>query len=434
MTIDLILGTAGHIDHGKSALVRALTGVDPDRLPEEKRRGITIELGFAELLAGDFRLGFVDVPGHERFVRQMLAGAASMDLALLIVAADEAVKPQTREHLDILRLLSLPAGVVAITKCDLVGDDWLQLVREEIRELTAGTFLRDAPVVATSAHTGQGLDELRDALAVAAQQAHRVREPQQRLPFRMAIDRVFTVAGHGTVVTGSVMSGAAGVGDHLALEPAGREVRVKGLQNHDRPVETVCRGQRAAINLAGVHHQEVERGEELAAIGYLAATRRIVVALQSLAGAAPLKDRQRVRLHAGAAETMATVRVLKRDALEPGEAGLVQLFLKRPIVAVWGQPVVLRSESPVTTLGGGRVLSLTSRRIAGDDVAALAMLRQLQADAPALRVEAAVFFAGFDHWKEMDILRAAGVADAASHVHQLLASGKLVDAGGEDRR
>src|SRR6185437_12149808 len=232
MTTDLILGTAGHIDHGKTALVKALTGVDTDRLPEEKLRGITIELGFAQLALGDCRLGIVDVPGHERFVRNMLAGATGVDLALLVVAADDSVKPQTREHLDILRLLDLDAGVIAITKCDLPDADWLDLVEEEIRELVRGTFLESAPIVRTSVVTGQGLDDLRAALLAAAQQAaHSLRRRALAGPFRMAIDRSFTIAGHGTVVTGSVASGRAKVGDELSLEPGGVRVRVRGLQN-----------------------------------------------------------------------------------------------------------------------------------------------------------------------------------------------------------
>ena len=230
MTTDLILGTAGHIDHGKTSLIKALTGVDTDRLPEEKLRGITIDLGFAQLTLGEFRLGIVDVPGHERFVRNMLAGATGMDLALLVVAADDSVKPQTREHLEILRLLDLDAGVIALTKCDLPEADWLELVEEEVRELVRGTFLESAPIVRTSASTGQGLEELRSALASAAQRAaSSARRKLRQAPFRLAIDRAFTVAGHGAVVTGSVASGAVGLGDELMLEPGGVQVRVRRL-------------------------------------------------------------------------------------------------------------------------------------------------------------------------------------------------------------
>ena len=245
MAIDLILGTAGHIDHGKTALVRALTGVDTDRLPEEKRRGITIELGFASLDLGEYKLGIVDVPGHERFVRNMLAGASGVDLALLVVAADDSVKPQTREHLEILRLLDLKAGVIALTKCDLSEASWTDMVEEEVRELVQGTFLVDAPIVRTSSQTGQGIDELREQLTAASRKVAESSQHRTDGPFRMPIDRAFTMAGHGAVVTGSVASGSLSVGDVLTIQPSGKEVRVRELQNHDQTVEQVHRGQRS---------------------------------------------------------------------------------------------------------------------------------------------------------------------------------------------
>ena len=294
MATDLILGTAGHIDHGKTALVRALTGTDTDRLPEEKRRGITIELGFARLSIGDFRLGIVDVPGHERFVRQMLAGATGMHLAMLIVAADDSVKPQTREHLDVLRLLDLPAGVIVITKCDLADEDWLELVEDEIRELVAGTFFERAPILRTSATTGQGIDDLKRALESAAHQAaEAMQEQPASAPFRMAVDRTFSIAGHGTVVTGSVANGHLKLGEELALEPIGKIVRVRGLHNHDESVESVHRGQRAAINIAGVHHDEILRGVELASARHLSATELLTVEFEVLKTATrPLRKQE----------------------------------------------------------------------------------------------------------------------------------------------
>ncbi len=322
MSIDLILGTAGHIDHGKTALVKALTGIDTDRLPEEKRRGITIDLGFAELPLGEFRLGIIDVPGHERFIHNMLAGATGIDLALLVVAADESIKPQTREHLEILRLLRLPAGVIALTKCDLVTDDWIALVEEDLCRLTAGTFLADAAIIHTSAVTGMGLESLKDALVQAARKATASSHRPHHGPFRMAIDRCFTVAGHGTVVTGSVLSGHAGVGKELIIEPGGLPVRMRGLENHGRPVEEVHRGQRAAVNLAGVHHDQIVRGQELAALGHLLPSTLFSVHLNLLSSAPrPLKQRSRVRLHVGAAELSASVVLLDRDVLEPGDLG-----------------------------------------------------------------------------------------------------------------
>lgn len=426
MTVDLILGTAGHIDHGKTTLIKALTGKDTDRLPEEKKRGITIELGFAELELGEYRLGIVDVPGHERFVRQMLAGATSMDLGLLVVAADDSVKQQTREHLEILRLLDLPAGVIALTKCDLAEPDWIDLVAEEIRELVPGSFLAQAPIIRTSAASGQGLDELREALTSAAQTAAQVRGPLLDAPFRLAIDRAFTIAGHGTVVTGSVATGRTKIGDVLMLEPGGREVRVRGLQNHDRVVEEIHRGQRAAINLAGVHHNEVQRGHELAAPGHLVENRLLSarVALLPTAGR-PLKDRARIRLHVGTTETMASVRLLDADALSPGGNALVQLFLSEPVVVTWNQPLVVRSESPVTTIGGGRVLDPHASRIRRVDETILARLGDLSSDDETRRAGAALFFSGLRGWDPADLARTAGIARPDAAEQSLRESGDL---------
>ena len=400
--MDLILGTAGHIDHGKTALVKALTGVDTDRLPEEKRRGITIDLGFAELTLGEHRLGIVDVPGHERFIRNMLAGATGFDVAMLVVAANDSVKPQTREHLQILRLLDLSAGVIALTKCDLPEPEWIELVEQEVRELVAGTFLAAAPIVRTSAATGAGLDALRTALAAAAD---RVAAAPHRLagPFRMAIDRAFTVAGHGTVVTGSVSSGLARVGDPLAIGPGGIEVRIRGLENHGRAVAEVHRGQRAAINLAGVHHEQIVRGQELAAPGHLKASRRITAAVELLPGP-PIKNRGRVRVHVGAAERLAAISLLGASELRPGTPGIVQFFLDQPIAVVWGQPLVLRRESPPATLGGGRVLEPDAlpRRAETPHHAAL-----LSPDA-AVRAAAAVALQTWRTWQPADLVRLAG--------------------------
>ena len=264
MARDLILGTAGHIDHGKTSLVKALTGIDCDRLPEEKARGITIDIGFARLDLGEYRLGIVDVPGHERFIKNMLAGATGIDLAVLVVAADDSVMPQTREHLEILRLLGLRHGLVALTKCDLVDETTREVVELEIRELVKGSFLENAPILRTSAHTGEGIPQLKAAIAEACT---KVEERGGAEWFRMAIDRSFIVQGHGTVVTGSVTSGSLRVGDEVEWQPRGERVRVRSLQNHDTPVEEVHRGQRAAINLAGVPHENVIRGQELATPG-----------------------------------------------------------------------------------------------------------------------------------------------------------------------
>ena len=295
--MNFVLGTAGHIDHGKTALVRALTGVDTDRLPAEKQRGITIDLGFASLDLGDFHVALIDVPGHERFIRNMLAGASGLDLAMLVVAADDSVMPQTREHLQILTLLGLSAGVVALTKCDLVDPSWLDLVEEEIRSLVRGTFLEGAPIVRTSAVTGAGMAELKSALQSACAAVQPATDPGL---FRMAIDRSFTVAGHGTVVTGTVASGQVAVGDELQWQPAGRRFACGVCTGTTTPVGSDRTWLRAAINLVGVHHSEVVRGHELASPGYLESTRVLTVDLVSSSDAGrPLKHRDRYKLHLG---------------------------------------------------------------------------------------------------------------------------------------
>src|SRR4051812_31795618 len=323
MPRDLILGTAGHIDHGKTSLVKALTGIDCDRLPEEKARGITIDIGFANLDLGDVRLGIVDVPGHERFVKNMLAGATGIDLALLVVAADDSVMPQTREHLEILKLLGIRRGVVALTKADLVDDTTREVVELEVRELVRDSFLADAPIIPTSAHSGKGVEELKAALADVCRQV--VGQPAAEW-FRLPIDRAFVVQGHGTVVTGSVTSGSVKVGDELEWHKGDgttERVRVRGLNNHGRPVEETRRGQRAAVNLAGVPHEQVRRGQELATPGYLVPSKVLTVRLHALADTRrPIKHRLPARLHVGTAEVLATVSLLDCDTIDPGQWGL----------------------------------------------------------------------------------------------------------------
>ena len=428
MPIDLILGTAGHIDHGKTTLVKALTGIDTDRLPEEKRRGITIELGFAELLLGEYRLGIVDVPGHERFVRNMLAGATGIDLVLLVVAADDAVKPQTEEHLEILRLLELSSGVIALTKCDLADEEWIELVEDEVRQRVAGTFLETAPLIRTSATTGDGIDALRLALAEAAGRAADHPRRRQEGPFRMAIDRAFTLAGHGTVVTGSVLSGRVRTGDELVVEPGAIPARVRGLENHARCVEEVHRGQRAAINLAGIHHGQFRRGHELATPGHLVPSRRLSVRLK-LVESAPrrLKHRSSVRLHVGTAELMASLVLLDRDELKPGDWSYAQLLLSRPAVTTWSQPFVIRSESPMVTIGGGQVIDSDAPRLPRRDQAVLARLADLRCDDAQQRASAAVYFAGWQKWEPVDWARTAGIDEPEVVCRDLIDSGELIE-------
>src|SRR5258706_13442328 len=351
----IIVGTAGHIDHGKTALVRALTGIDADRLPEEKRRGITIDIGFADLDLGEVRIGFVDVPGHERFVKNMLAGAHGIDVVALIIAADESVMPQTREHFDICRLLGVQQGLIVITKKDLVEEDLLQLVRAEAQELVAGSFLEDAPVITVSSRTGEGIEELKTALRVAGRQA-----PSRSSDFitRLPIDRAFTMRGFGAVVTGTLIAGEISEGEELELLPAGARVRVRGVQVHGSPVARASAGQRTAINLGGVEAAAIERGMILAPAGRLRPALAIDVLVNLLESAPrPLRSRQRVRVHLGAAEVLARVRVLAEGGeIKPGQNGLVQLRTETEIVGVLGDRFILRSYSPQITIGGGLIL------------------------------------------------------------------------------
>jgi len=440
-TQDLVLGTAGHIDHGKTALVRALTGIDTDRLPAEKQRGITIDLGFASMQLGDFRLALIDVPGHERFIRNMLAGASGLDLAMLIVAADDSVMPQTREHLEILRLLGLAGGVIVVTKCDLVDPSWIDLVEEDIRSLVKGTFLERAAIVRTSSMTGQGLDELRSALLELcaslkpAQDASILRHdagvPRHDAGvFRMAIDRSFTVAGYGTVVTGTVVSGSVGVGDELTWHPSGRAVRVRGLQRHDQPVERIGRGARAAVNLVGVHHTEIARGQELAAPGYLEPARVVAVeVVASEAATRALRHRGRYKLHLGTAEISAVLSLFGRNETQPGVPELGQLLSAEPIVAAHGQPFVLRQESPPETLGGGRILMPNSRRYRRRDRTAIDRLERLRSRNPVERLRAVLAFMGVDSWTELRLRALTGLDETQMResLAALAASGDLID-------
>src|SRR5438093_2129737 len=328
---DIIVGTAGHIDHGKSALVRALTGTDPDRLKEEKERGITIDLGFAHLdLGGGVVASFIDVPGHERFVRNMLAGAHGIDAVMLVVAADESVMPQTREHFHICRLLGVPRGLVALTKCDLADAETQALAEMEVRELVAGSFLEGAPVVRVSARTGEGLDEIRRGLREMALRAGE--RPTDGL-LRLPVDRVFTLRGFGTVVTGTLVSGRLDAGEEIEVLPSGRRVRVRGLQVHGEPVESVAAGSRAAVNLASVEVDELSRGDVLARPGTVASSSILDVEMTLLPGQKPLKDQTRVRVHVASAERLARVRLLATARLAPGETARAQLRLERPAAA-----------------------------------------------------------------------------------------------------
>jgi selenocysteine-specific elongation factor len=371
----IIVGTAGHIDHGKSALVEALTGTNPDRLEEEKRRGITIDLGFAFLALEDVQFGFVDVPGHERFVRNMLAGAGGIDVVVLVVAADESIKPQTREHFDICRFLGIPRGIIAITKSDLVDADMVGLVRLEIEEFVRGSFLEGAPIVAVSARAGAGLDVLKKELLHAA---HKTPEKDVTRHFRLPIDRSFATKGFGTVVTGTLISGSVKVKEEVEIYPVRRRVRVRGLHSGGKPIEEAVAGQRTAVNLQGIDHADVKRGMVLAPPGIFASTKRVDARITLLQSARTLKNRTQAHFHEGAAETIAEVILLDRAELAPGESALVQLRLDDEILLLPGDRFILRQFSPVVTIGGGIVVDARPPRHRRNDPAVGNFLERIE--------------------------------------------------------
>ena len=378
---NLIIGTAGHIDHGKTVLVKALTGKDTDRLAEEKERGISIDLGFAPLELSDGSVvGIVDVPGHENFVRNMMAGATGVDLALLVVAADDGVMPQTREHLAILDFLGVSRGVVAISKTDLVGEDLVKLVTEEVRELLESSALKKSMIIPVSAVTGSGINELKKELERVAGE---VRLKDEALPARLPIDRVFTLKGIGTVVTGTLWSGTIKNGEHLEISPAGRPVRVRSLGVHGSERDNVYAGERVAANLAGVSKMDVTRGDVLLAPGYLKPTYMVDARVTLLRQRAkPLKRGTRLRFHHGTRELLGRVYPLEGEAVAPGEARPCQLRLEARAVCAMGDRFVLRSYSPVTTIGGGTVVDAHPPKHKLRDEAALRQFKDLESGEP----------------------------------------------------
>lgn len=454
MPRSFVLGVAGHIDHGKTSLVAALTGVDTDRLPEEKQRGVTIDLGFAHFRAAGVTISVVDVPGHERFIRNMLAGATGIDAALLVVAADDSVMPQTREHLAILTLLGVSRGVIAVTKADLVAPELLPVVVSEVRELAAGGFLADAPIVATSARTGHGMTELGARLGELVATIPPVDE---RAPFRLPIDRSFLVRGVGTVVTGTVWSGSISTGNEVELQPSGRRARVRKIQRHGESAPCASEGERAALNLSGAHHTELARGEELATPGYLKASRILTVELSLLASApaslAPSRRQSRIRLAIGSKEVIAKIRFLegaervasqegaatpeegsRLSGFGPGGAShqhrvVCQLLCESPVCAVARQPFVIRSVSPMTTIGGGIVLEPQAKPISRRRAAPIELLRRLAHESPVERLAAALERLEDRPYTDMDAARLADVAPAEVEelMRALLARGDAVE-------
>ncbi|MBL8233433.1 MAG: selenocysteine-specific translation elongation factor [Bryobacterales bacterium] len=365
--IHCIIGTAGHIDHGKTALVRALTGIDTDRLEEEKRRGISIDLGFAHLaLTPEIQCGFVDVPGHERFVKNMLAGVGGIDLVLLVVSAEESIKPQTREHFDICRLLGIRRGIVVLTKADLMDADILELVRMEVEEFVAGSFLEGAPIVPVSAVTRAGLDELKAHITKIAKSLP-ARDTARH--FRLPVDRAFAVKGFGAVVTGTLVAGAVRPEQEVELHPQGMRVRVRGVQVHGKPATKAVAGQRTAINLGGVDHGEIHRGMTLSEAGVFRDTKSVDCVLDLLDSAKPLKHRAPVHFHAGTAEIEAEVRLMDRAVLKPGERAYARLVLREPTLLLPGDRFILRMFSPVITIAGGQALDAAPpRKLKGGEV------------------------------------------------------------------
>ena len=377
---NIVVGTAGHIDHGKTALVRALTGTDTDRLKEEKERGISIDLGFAHLdLAEDVRLAFIDVPGHEKFIKNMLAGAGGIDLVLLIIAADESIKPQTREHFDICRLLNLKRGLVVLTKTDLVDGEIAELARLEVEDFVRGSFLEDAPVVPVSSATGAGLPRLREELlriarAIPGKDASRY--------FRLPIDRAFSMRGFGAVVTGTLASGAVRVEQEVEVHPAGRRVRVRGIQVHGAGVDRATAGQRTALNLSGIDTAGLARGMVLSEVGKFSTTRQIDTAFDLLPSAHPLKHRAPVHFHAGTSEVEAEARLIgTTQPLPPGHRAYVRFLLREPLLLLPGDRFIARMFSPVATIGGGVVLD-----IAAPKRAPAARLETLERATPAEKI------------------------------------------------
>ncbi len=381
----VIVGTAGHVDHGKSTLITALTGINPDRLKEEQERGMTIDLGFASLQLPDGQVvGIVDVPGHERFLKNMLAGAGGVDVVLLVIAADEGIMPQTREHLDILRLLDVKAGVVALTKCDMVDDEWIEMMREEVARFLKDTPLEDAPVVAVSAVTGHGLNDLLSALQEAIR---RVPARNASAPFRLPVDRVFTLAGAGTVVTGTLVSGRVRVGDAVEILPPGLRSRARQIQVHGQKVDEAVAGSRVAINLPGVEKQELARGMVCVPPGLFRPTQAFDAQIVLLPDAPKgLAHRARVRVYLGTAEVIGRISLLDAERLEPGTQGFVQLRLEKPLVAARGDRFVIRTYSPMWTIGGGIVLEPHAARHKRFSPAVIQQLQSLLQGDPGEKV------------------------------------------------
>jgi len=418
-----IIGTAGHVDHGKTSLIRALTGQDTDRLKEEKERGISIELGFAPFrLPGGEIAGVVDVPGHERFIHNMLAGVGGIDLVLLVIDVMEGVMPQTREHLQILQLLEVPRGIVVLTKCDLADEEWIDIVEEEVREEIAGTFLENAPCCRVSAVTGAGFPELLKTI----HELLKASVPKDADgPLRLPIDRHFTVAGFGTVVTGTLLSGKVRVGDTVEILPPGERIRVREVQVHGKKVEEALAGQRVALNLSGLDRERLQRGAVVGTPGIFEQTSRLDARLTLLPTAPrPLKFRDPVHFHLGTARVVGVVALLDRDILEPGESAIVQFHLDRPLVAHRQDRFIVRSYSPMTTIGGGVVIdpNPTKHRRFREEV--MQALAELESGEKSFLLQKLIDL-GCARVKELEILSGMGQERITGHLEKLATEGKV---------
>jgi selenocysteine-specific elongation factor len=410
MKRSVIIGTAGHIDHGKTALVKALTGIDTDRLPEEKARGITIDIGFAHTEWNNIDVSFIDVPGHERFIRNMLAGIGGIHLLMLVVAADESIMPQTREHFEICRLLQIPKGVIVITKKDLVDSETLVLVEQEIRDLVKESFLESAPVFTVSAKSGDGIDLLKEGLLKEISETHF--ESDTGL-FRLPIDRVFVLKGHGTVVTGTLISGRIKKDHFATLLPSQKSVKVRSIHAHDTNVDAAVSGQRTALNLQGIEKEEIQRGDVLVEPGVFRSTSLLDVQIDLLSGVNPLPHNALVRFHHLTNDVAARITLLGKNRLQPGDSAFAQLRLQYPIHAFYGDRFILRKHSPFITIGGGVILDhFPIRRISAGDSAALERLQKLESAQPELRLSISVQEKGFNGAEEEYLQAKLGMAAA----------------------
>jgi selenocysteine-specific elongation factor len=418
----VVIGTAGHIDHGKSLLTKALTGTDPDRLKEEKERGMTTDLGFAFF---NENVTIIDVPGHEKFVRHMLAGASTIDLVLLVIAADDGIMPQTLEHFEITKLLGIKKGIIVITKKDLVDNEWLELIKADIKKMIRGSFLENSPTISVSSTTGEGITELKKLMN---ERIKNIEPKPDRGIFRMPIDRCFTIKGFGTVVAGTILSGSIKLGDRLELLPQNRIARLRGIQIHNQSVNNAALGTRTALNLIGVEKEEIVRGNVLATVGYYHPTSFSNASLYLLKDTLePLKNMTRIRLHLGTAEIMSRILLLDKKELLPGEEGLVQLRLETPTVCDWNDRYVIRSYSPPRTIGGGIILEANSPKARRFDVKLNERLTAIRQGDPENIMEQQLLKSGFIA-KTVEVLAketTLALPDAQTIIEKLIQNNKI---------